>query len=86
MNERDEKAGETPAEYDFSRGERGKHDRAYRDGHSVRIAKADGAVEECHFTLEEGAVMLDSDMRARFPDSESVNRALRQYLNSPEGR
>ena len=64
MNERDEKAGEMRAEYDFSRRERGKHDRAYRDGHSVRIAKADGAVEECHFTLEEGAVMLDSDTRA----------------------
>lgn len=67
-------------EYDFSRGVRGKHYRAYRAGHSVRVTKADGTVEERHFTLEDGAVMLDPDLRSRFPDSESVNRALRKLL------
>ncbi len=64
-------------EYDFSKGVRGKHWRAYRQGHSVRITKADGQVVEHHFTLEDGAVMLDPDLKARYPDSESVNRALR---------
>ncbi|MBI3736155.1 hypothetical protein HY256_06545 [Candidatus Sumerlaeota bacterium] len=64
-------------EYDFSSGVRGKHFQKYRAGHRVRITKADGAVEEHHFTLEEGAVMLDPDLRLRFPDSEAVNKALR---------
>lgn len=86
MNERDEKAGEMQAEYDFTRGERGKHARDYRNGHLIRVAKANGTVEECHYTLEEGAVMLDSDLRVQFPDSESVNRALREYLTHSEGR
>ena len=45
--------------------------------HTVRVTKADGTVEERHFTLDDGAVMLDPDLRVRFPDSESVNKALR---------
>jgi len=66
-------------EYDFSssKGVRGKHYRAYRAGHSVRILKTDGTVEEQHFSLADGAVMLDPDLRARFPDSDAVNSALR---------
>jgi len=66
-------------EYDFSgsKGVRGKYYRAYRTGHSVRILKSDGTVEEQHFTLEDGAVMLDPDLRSRFPDSDAVNSALR---------
>ena len=63
------------AEYDFSQGVRGKHSRDYRAGHSVRVEKADGTVEERHFTLADGAVMLDPDLRDRFPDSEAVNNA-----------
>ena len=65
------------AEYDFSQGVRGKHFRDYRAGHSVRVKKTDGSVEEHHFTLADGAVMLDPDLKARFPDSEAVNNALR---------
>ena len=67
-------------EYDFSQGVRGKHHRAYRAGHLVRVRKSDGRVEERHFTLEEGAVMLDPDLRERFPDSEAVNKALRSLV------
>jgi hypothetical protein len=64
-------------EYDFSGGVRGKHFQAYRKGHRVRITKEDGTIEEHHFTLEDGAVIIDPDLRAQFPDSDSVNRALR---------
>jgi hypothetical protein len=67
-------------EYDFSHGVRGKHFRDYRAGHTVRVTKADGSVEERHFTLEDGAVMLDPDLRSRFPDSDAVNRALRSIV------
>jgi hypothetical protein len=67
-------------EYDFSGGVRGKHYRAYRAGHAVRIKKMGGTVEEKHFTLEDGAVMLDPDLREKFPDSDAVNRALRSLV------
>ena len=55
--------------YDFSHGVRGKHYRAYQAGHIVRVRKADGGIEERHFTLEDGAVMLDPDLKIRFPNS-----------------
>jgi len=77
MAKRPEHVSEMQAEYDFSGGVRGKHYRAYRAGHRVRITKPDGTVAEQHFTLAEGAVMVDPDLRSRFPDSDSVNRALR---------
>ena len=77
MRESDRSADEMRQEYDFSQGIRGKHYEAYRAGHLVRVRRSDGSVEERHFTLEDGAVMLDPDLKVQFPDSESVNRALR---------
>ena len=64
-------------EYDFRGGVRGKHHEAYRRGHTVTIQKTDGSKVVQHFTLEDGAVMLEPDVRAYFPDSEAVNSALR---------
>ncbi len=78
QSESNDSVFEMREEYDFSNAERGKHYRAYREGHAVRVTKSDGTVEACYFTLEEGAVMLDPDLKSRFPDSESVNRALRR--------
>lgn len=72
-------------EYDFSKAERGKYYREYRAGHTVRVTKTDGAVEEHHFTLEDGAAMLDPDLRTHFPDSESVNKALRELAEKSAG-
>lgn len=81
MSEPAEKKDEMREEYDFSSGVRGKHYRAYRDGHTVRVIKEDGTVEERHFTLEDGAVMLDPDLKSQFPDSDSVNKALRSLVS-----
>ena len=67
-------------EYDFSGGVRGKHYQAYREGHTVKIYESDGTVTVQYFTLEEGAVLLEPDVREYFPDSEAVNRALRGLI------
>ena len=67
-------------EYDFSGGVRGKHYKAYREGNILRIHKDDGTVLVQYFTQEDGAVILDPDVKAHFPDSESVNRALRSLI------
>ena len=80
MSESDHNTDEMREEYDFSQGVRGKHCHAYRAGHVVRVRKSDGNVEERHFTLQDGAVMLDPDLKAQFPDSDSVNRALRSLV------
>ena len=67
-------------EYDFSNGVRGKHYAAYQRGYKVIIRKADGAVEERDYTLPEGVVKLDPDVRVYFPDAEAVNAALRGLI------
>lgn len=67
-------------EYDFRGGVRGKHYEAYRRGHTETIHKTDGTTRVQHFKLEEGAVMLEPDVRAYFPDSETVNKALRGLI------
>ena len=69
-------------EYDFSQGVQGKHYKAYRQGHSVTIHKMDGTTETQHFTLAEGAVMLDPDVQIHFQDAEAVNQALRTLIRS----
>ena len=76
------KVNEIREEYDFSAGVRGKHFEAYRKGHTVKIDKRDGSVEVHYFTQEDGAVMLDPDVKKHFPDSKSVNKALRSLITA----
>lgn len=79
MKNKDEEMRE---EYDLTgkKGVRGKYYKAYRQGHTVKINNEDGSTEIRHFTLEDGAIMLDSDVREYFPDSESVNEVLRSLI------
>jgi len=79
-NEKTIQVKEMRKEYDFSGGVRGKHAKAYRKGHTVKIHKQDGTIEVHYFTEKEGAVMLDPDVKKFFPDSKSVNKALRSLL------
>jgi hypothetical protein len=69
-------------EYDFSgkKGIRGKYYKAYRQGHTVRVIQEDGSVIMQYFTLEDGAVLLAPDVQRYFPDSDSVNQALRGLI------
>lgn len=69
-------------EYDFTdkKGVRGKYYEAYREGHTVRVHDEDKLVTVQYFTLEDGAVMLEPDVRQYFPTSESVNDVLRTLI------
>ncbi len=69
-------------EYNFSgkKGVRGKHAKALRAGYTVTIHKEDGTVLVQNVAPQENAVILDPDVRAYFPDSESVNNALRSLI------
>lgn len=79
-NEKTSEVNKMRNEYDFSGGVRGKHFKAYRQGHTVKITKRNGSVEVHYFTQEDGAVMLDPDVKKHFPDSKSVNKALRSLI------
>lgn len=75
-----EKSDDILPEYDFANmkdGVRGKYYQAYRQGHTVKIHKEDGTTIEQDFKFEDGAIVLDPDVKQYFPDSEAVNRALR---------
>ena len=52
------------------------HTKKFTRGHTVKVHKADGTTTVQHFKLD-GAVMLERDVREYFPDSETVNNALR---------
>lgn len=67
-------------EYDFSQAVTGKHHKAYRQGHQVTIRKNDGTTVVQNFKLEEGAVVLDQDVRKYFTNAEAVNNALRALI------
>ena len=70
-------------EYDFSSMKgavRGKYYKAYREGHTIEVHKEDGATSVQYFKLEDGAVMLEPNVRKYFPNSEAVNKALRSLI------
>ena len=71
------------SEYNFSSMKgavRGKYYKAYRAGHKVVIHQVDGTTSIQYFRLEEGAVMIEPDVRKYFSSSESVNKALRSLI------
>jgi hypothetical protein len=68
------------AEYDFAGGIRGKHHRAMQAGYTITIHHADGTKEVKEVKSQEGSVVLAPDVREYFPDSESVNTALRSLI------
>jgi hypothetical protein len=70
-------------EYNFEgkKGVRGKYAKALQRGYSVRVVKEDSTVTTRQFILRENAVVLDPDVKAYFPDSESVNQTLRSLID-----
>ena len=63
--------------YDFTGGVRGKHSRAMCAGYTITVHKANGTTTIKHVKPGKNAVLLEPDVQAHFPDSKSVNTALR---------
>jgi len=77
--------GEMRGENDFSRGVRGRHRRATRAGYTVTFRRQDGTTVVKEVKPNEGAVILDPDVREHFPDSKAVNEALRGLIRLVPG-
>jgi hypothetical protein len=71
---------EMKSEYNFSDGVRGKHHRAMQQGYTVTIHRLDGTTEVRQFNPQADVIILDPDVREFFPNSESVNHALRTLI------
>jgi hypothetical protein len=65
---------------DMKGGVRGKYYKKYREGHKVIIHKEDGTDSVQYFRLEDGAVMLEPDVKKYFQTSDAVNKALRSLI------
>lgn len=70
-------------EYDLksTKGVRGKYAKALKQGYSIWVTNDDGTVSVKQFVPRENTVVLDPDVKAYFPDSKSVNRALRSLID-----
>lgn len=68
------------AEYDFSKGVRGKHYRSMQNGYTITIRQADGTLLVQEVKAPQGAVILEPDVQAFFPDADSVNKTLRTLI------
>ena len=70
-------------EYDLKgkKGTRGKYAKDLKEGYSLRVTNEDGTVTEQHFVPKETAIVLEPDVKIYFPDSDSVNRALRGLID-----
>ncbi len=71
---------ELRSEYDLRGAVRGRHYRPLHEGYTIEIHKADGTTEVQQVRYEAGTVRLDPDVLTCFPDSQSVNRALRSLM------
>jgi len=69
-------------EYDFSNAIRGRAYRPLHKGYSLKIHNEDGTTVVQHFKIQEGTILLAPDVRPYFPDSDSVNNALRALLSA----
>ena len=70
-------------EYDLAgkKGVRGKYHKAYFAGHSVRVYDGDKLIRNEYFAA------IDPAVREYFPDSKSINKALKSLINLiPDGR
>ena len=70
----------TRAEYDFAGGMRGKYYRAMQAGYTIIVHQPGGETVVKEVKPQEGAVILAPDVLEYFPDSESVNSALRSLI------
>lgn len=77
---REKENNDMRAEYDFSGGARGKHYRAMQSGYTVTVRQTDGSTVIREVLPKEGVIILDPDVQEYFPDSESVNEALRGLI------
>ena len=76
-----EKDGMLP-EYDFSGDNvvRGKHAKAMRNGYTIVIHNEDGTKTTKRVGPLKTKIVLDPDLAAYFPTSESVNNVLRSLI------
>ena len=75
------KSNDMRAEYDFRGGVRGKHYKAMQTGYTITIHNPDGSSVIREVKPPKGAVVLEPDVQPYFPDSESVNTALRTLIS-----
>ncbi len=60
----------------YKKGIRGKYHEAFKKGYTVRVIRENGTADEQHFAS------IEADVHSYFPDSDSVNNALRSLISA----
>lgn len=71
---------EMRSEYNFAGGVRGKHYKSMQGSYTITIHKADGTTVVKEVKPAAGSIILEPGVQAYFPDSASVNKALRSLI------
>ena len=67
-------------EYDFRGGVRGQHYKDLSQGYTTVVHHKDGSKSVTHYRPIPGMILLAPDVRAYFPDADTVNAALRGLI------
>lgn len=67
--------------YDFSHGVQGEYRHFIGEPHTIEIHHADGSTTIEHIEPAAGIIFLEPDVREYFPNSDTVNKALRGLID-----
>jgi hypothetical protein len=70
------------AEYDFSKSVPSNHYKKYREGVSITIYSPNKETVKKHLNTRATLIVLEPDVAKVFKNAESVNRALRNIIDS----
>ncbi len=85
-NKRNRAIDDMRSEYDFRGGVRGKYSQSMQAGYKITIHKEDGTTVVQEIRPGKGMVVLEPDVQRYFPDSDSVNAALRNLIELIPGK
>ena len=73
---------EIAAEYDFSKGVRGKHHKKMTEGYTITVYSPNKNAYEKRVAEKVSYIKIDKDVYEIFKTSEEINNALRAFINS----
>jgi uncharacterized protein YaiL (DUF2058 family) len=72
--------GDMLPDYDFSKGEKINYAKKFSDGATITIHSSNGKAPKKKIIQKQSLVILDADVSKFFPDTKSVNSALRHLI------
>ena len=72
--------GDMRSHYDFSKGEKPNYAKRFSEGAEIMIHSTNGKQPKKKIIQKQSLIILDADVSSVFPDTKSVNAALRHLI------